>query len=338
MILNFNYHKLILPLKLLASIAVVWLLIAHGMLDMTALLVITTNPTTLAAVTGLVLLTYLISAYRWRLLLKRQNIPIPVRAATSITFLSFFMTSFLPGGGVAGDIARIAYVTKLHSAKGVVVTLSVFVDRLLGLYALLLVALAVALLNPAIFVDNVVLRYLAVFTALICIGVPFALYLFYSVLKANRRFQNFMKSAPNGIIAHGFFRFFEALRLYRNALGTLLAALSISVLNHAILVVCIMILGSSMNPEFLSPINYAFAAPWAWLANLMPVTPGGLGVGEAAFDRICHLMEPVRSVAAYGSIFFVYRIAAMLATLPGLVIYFVNHDTSKLISRSSAVK
>lgn len=332
---NWNYNKLILLLKLLAAVLVIWALVAHDILDLTVLQVATASLITLTVISGLVLLTYLISVYRWRLLLKCQGIRIPVRAATSITFFGLFLNSFLPGGVVGGDAVRVAYVVRTLSVRRTVAALSVFVDRLLGFYALLLVAFALALLSPVGFVGSGLLRYLAVFTAALCLGTPVGLYLFYAVLKSNRRLRKFMETVPNGTLAHAVHRLFEALRLYRNAPGTLLAALGMSVLIHTVAVTCIAIIGSSLGLGFLAPIDYAFAAPWAWLASLLPVTPGGLGVGEAAFDRICHMMEPVWSVAAYGTIFLVYRIISVLATLPGLVAYFINHDMTKLLSRSS---
>lgn len=332
---NWKYSKFILLLKLLAAVIVVWALIAHGMLDLAMLQVDAVSLVTLSVVSGLVLLTYLISVYRWRLLLKCQGICIPLRSATSITFLGLFLNSFLPGGGVGGEAVRVAYVVRTLTASRTVVVLSVFVDRLLGFYALLLVAFVVALLHPVGFLGNGILYYLAVLAAALCLGTPFGLSLFYFALKSNRRLRMFMETMPNGALAHIVHRLFEALRLYRNAPGTLLAALIMAVLIHTIAVSCIMIIGSSMGLGFISPIDYAFVAPWAWLANLLPATPGGLGVGEAAFDRICHMMESVRTFAAYGTIFLVYRITTVLATLPGLVVYFVNHDTSKFLSRSS---
>lgn len=314
--------------------AVVWLLIAQGMLDLSVLRIDVTNLIALTVVSGLVLLTYLISVYRWRLLLNCQGIRISVRAATSISFLGLFLNSFLPGGVIGGEAVRVAYVVRTLSATRTVAVLSVFLDRLLGFYALLLVAFLAALLNPVGFVGGSLLRYLAVFAAVLCLGLPVGLYLFYIVLKSNRRLRVFMKTVPNGALAHAIYRLFEALRLYHNAPGTLLTALVMSILIHTIAVASIMVIGSSMG-LILAPTDYAFAAPWAWLANLLPVTPGGLGVGEAAFDRICHMIEPARTVAAYGTIFLIYRITTVLATLPGLAAYFINHDTTRLLSRSS---
>lgn len=332
---NREYSKLIFPIKLLAAVIVIWALFAHGMLDLAVLHIAAASLAMLVAVSSLVSVTYLISAYRWRLLLKCQGISIPVHAATSITFLGLFLNSFLPGGGVGGEAVRVAYLVKKLSAKKTVAALSVVVDRLLGFYAMLLVAFAVALLNPVGFQGDGLLHYLAVFAAMLCLGMPTGLYLFYVLLKSNRRLRWFKDAVPNGAVTHAVYRLFDILRLYRNAPGTLLAALGLSVFIHTIALICIVIIGRLMFQGYLASVDYAFAAPWAWLANLLPATPGGLGVGEAAFDRICHLLETAQSVAAYGSVFLIYRLTTILATIPGLAVYLVHHDTSPSLSRSS---
>jgi hypothetical protein len=48
-----------------------------------------------------------------------------------------------------------------------------------------------------------------------------------------------------------------------------------------------------------------------------PLTPGGLGVGEAAFARACDVLEAQRSGAAYATVFLAYRCLGFLAALPG---------------------
>jgi uncharacterized membrane protein YbhN (UPF0104 family) len=62
-----------------------------------------------------------------------------------------------------------------------------------------------------------------------------------------------------------------------------------------------------------------FAVPLTLVANALPLTPSGLGVGEAAFDQICRWLEPTPSGAAYSSIFFAFRLVSTLTCIPGLI-------------------
>ena len=63
-----------------------------------------------------------------------------------------------------------------------------------------------------------------------------------------------------------------------------------------------------------------FAVPLTLVVNALPLTPSGLGVGEAAFDQICRWLEPVPSGAAYSTFFSpfesVQRWRAFLAWFP----------------------
>lgn len=69
-----------------------------------------------------------------------------------------------------------------------------------------------------------------------------------------------------------------------------------------------------------SPGDYAIAGIYALLANSLPLTPGGLGIGEGAFASACLLLAPQATRAAYGTIFLAFRCVFILSTLPGLLI------------------
>jgi uncharacterized membrane protein YbhN (UPF0104 family) len=324
----------ILALKVGAAIAVMWALIAYGALDVAALSAAVASPLTLVTVTGLMLLTYVLSAYRWRILLECQSIKITVHEAAGVTFFTYFAGNFLPGGMVTGDAVRIAYAVKTFSARKTAVVMSVFADRLIGLYAMLLVCCAVALLNPAGIASSVPLRFLAVTAGVLFLTASVGLCLFYFGLKEKSDWvQSFVGMLPQGVLAHIVHQCIEVLRLYRRAPLPIMAALGVSVTAFTIGVICVMIIGDSMKLGTLASIDYGFAAPWAWMANLLPVTLGGLGVGEAAFDRICHWQEATHTTAAYGTIFLVYRIVTIVATLPGLVVYLFHRGTFKLSAR-----
>lgn len=325
---------ILLALKLIVATAVIWALISYGVLDFAALRGAATHPIVLAIVVGILILMYLMSACRWYVLLKCQSVAVTVDAAIGVTFLTLFVGTFLPGGIVAGDAVRIAYIAKRLSSKRTAAGLSIFIDRLLGLYAMSLVVCAVALLDLTGIMQSVPLRLLATIAGTLSIGIPVLVYVLYVSLKQGtpllHRIGNML---PGDFFTDVFHKLIEGLTLYRHAPGSVAIALGISVLTFALGIFCVMILGYSMRLGPLAPIDYGFAAPWASVASILPITPGGLGVGEAAFDRICHWREVNQTAAAYGTIFLVYRIATVVATLPGLAVYLLHRDTFKLFAR-----
>ncbi len=312
----------VILLKLILAAAVIWALIHYAVVDLAALRVAITRPSVLAVVISLLTTMYIMSAFRWYVLLKCQFVSITVGSVIGVTFLTLFAGTFLPGGLVSGDAVRIAYVSKSFASERTAAVLSIFIDRLLGIYAMLLVVCAVALLDLPGIMRNAPLQLLATIAATFCVCIPAVVYVLFVILnEGTHGLQRVAKMLPSGFISEVFQKVVEGLKLYRHAPGAVSVALGISVLMFILGIVCVMILGYSMELGTLGPLDFGFAAPWASLANLLPVTPGGLGVGEAAFDRICHWREVSQTAAAYGTIFLAYRITTAIATLPGLIFY-----------------
>jgi uncharacterized membrane protein YbhN (UPF0104 family) len=70
------------------------------------------------------------------------------------------------------------------------------------------------------------------------------------------------------------------------------------------------------HPEGVS-LLMALLIPLGFVANSLPLTPGGLGVGEAAFDQLFQLAGFTGgAVALLG-----WRLLILLIGLPGLVVY-----------------
>ena len=84
------------------------------------------------------LISQLIFASRWYLLLWVQGIRISYWAAVRLMFLGLFYNNCLPSS-VGGDLLRAWYVAK-HTDKKVQAALSVFVDRVIGLIGSIFIA------------------------------------------------------------------------------------------------------------------------------------------------------------------------------------------------------
>ena len=79
------------------------------------------------------------------------------------------------------------------------------------------------------------------------------------------------------------------------------------------------LLTAALKIGTLGAADMVLVTPLTLAVNALPLTPNGIGIGEAAFDQICHWLEPVPTSAAYSSIFFAYRIISTLTCLPGVV-------------------
>jgi uncharacterized protein (TIRG00374 family) len=84
---------------------------------------------------------FLLASIRWWLLLKVQEIFLPLKVATALTFIGQFFNSFLLGT-TGGDVLKLVYVLKYTPYKKTRATLSVVIDRAMGLFILVCCALA----------------------------------------------------------------------------------------------------------------------------------------------------------------------------------------------------
>src|SRR4051812_45386147 len=81
-------------------------------------------------------LTYLLAALRWWLLLRVQDIHLPLRVVGALTLIGQFFNTFMLGS-VGGDLMRAIYVQRYAPGRRTHATLSVVMDRVLGLSVLL---------------------------------------------------------------------------------------------------------------------------------------------------------------------------------------------------------
>jgi uncharacterized membrane protein YbhN (UPF0104 family) len=126
------------------------------------------------------------------------------------------------------------------------------------------------------------------------------------------------------LIAVIFHEVVSALRAYADRWLLMLGLLFLSVLAFTMLLAAIMLLGVAMQFEALSLPGYFTAGVWATIANAVPLTPGGLGIGEAAFAQVAHMLEAVPSHASYATAFLAMRVINALISALGLVPYVAN--------------
>jgi len=124
----------------LAITAVILAILAMG-IDMTesARAIAATDLRYLALVLGLVAIDRTVMILRWVLLLRASGIAITTRDAARLFLVSAFVGSFLPAG-VGADAAR-AYGLARESTTGSEALASVAVDRILGVFSIVLMSM-----------------------------------------------------------------------------------------------------------------------------------------------------------------------------------------------------
>ncbi len=221
------------------------------------------------------LLGIVITALRWRLLMKAQGIRIPVRRVTAAVLVGICFNQILPST-IGGDIARSIWLKRPgQSALGslAVVTL----DRAVGVFSLSLLALACALLSPTI-------RSLLPTVWLVPVVIAGAGWCGWLVaFRLARRLSRWIESKPwlrryrskADLVA-------STLGAYRGRGTLLLGAIALSLLLQLAIVLQFMALAAALDARVVM-WEFALIVPVVTLVTLVPVTINGLGLREGAF-------------------------------------------------------
>lgn len=251
---------------------------------------------------------YLIGAVRWWVLLHSQNVPVTVWQTLRWTFVGMFFNNVLPGS-TGGDLAKAFYVARETHAKTRAVV-SVFVDRVIGLFSLAL------LCGFIIFIEweRTEFRRVALFiysllgSAVVAVGVAFSRRIRRALL-----IDSVLKRLPLQRLIH---EVDEAVLLYRDHKAAILLTVVLSACAHVVLIGCHWLYGRALSID--QPAStYFILVPVVMMVTAVPISQQGLGVGEAAFAYLFSLpgvgVPQERAVA----VSITYRLTTMLLSLVG---------------------
>lgn len=305
-----------------AGFALLALLYYWRVIDLGALTVLVARPDILALALAASLANIPLEALRWHILLRAQGIDLRLWRTIRVLAASVFFANFLPGAA-GGDLIRGVYVYKAAPGRRAAAMLSIMIDRLIGLVAFVLLGLVAMLTRPT---GRGPLELSALGLSLLFIAL--LVLLFFNGPIVAQGLQRLLRGR-SARLARVVDDIGMALRQYaRDWRGTGLAML-LSMVIVAGAVGPIVLIAEAMpfaGPHFVGPsaADYGIAGLYALIANSLPVTPGGLGIGEGAFASACLMLAPQAARAAYGTIFLAFRCVFILSTLPGLLAYLTE--------------
>lgn len=316
-------------MKILRPAVGVLLLIAlfyFGLIDIAELRRALAHPIMLVAATIVCAAVMPVAGLRWHLFLRSQGLVLRLSDTVRIVTMSFFFATFLPGGA-GGDIVRGVYIYDASHGRRTGALLSIFIDRLIGLFAFMLVGVLATLSRPwqsfGLFEYGVFLLAIAF---LISIGVLFKFgHRIAGVV--NLLFRGRSRRLAEIIDAAG-----TALHQYGKEWRSVILCLLLSIVIVFLLAAGVVMIAETMQFGSLSVVEYGIAGIYAMIANVVPVSPGGLGIGEGAFASACIALEPTMSGVPYGTIFLVFRCVSVISSLPGLIVYLIYPHRAKLLT------
>ncbi|MBV8802734.1 MAG: flippase-like domain-containing protein [Gammaproteobacteria bacterium] len=316
-ILISRYTKFIL--KIVLTLAVFFFLFHTSQLKFELLATIFHNPLLFSSTITLFVLGIFFSAYRWYLLNSAQNILINYPHTVIATYVGLAFNYLLPGA-VGGDIVRSYYLFKKAPNQKSAGLISVFLDRMLGFIGLMFLICTVVIFHMSQLHKQPHLFYLLFLFALFCASV---LIVFLSLMVLPHRFgliNALDKRYPNKRWATSLVSLLNALKTFQLPKIIILKCLIVSIVLQLLATVAIMLIANIMGLPQLGIADYIIAFSITQVVNLIPATPGGIGMGEMAFANILLLLNPGQS-AAYATVYLAYRLTSMLTYIPGVICY-----------------
>lgn len=269
-----------------------------------------------------------IIAVRWWLLLRAQAIHIPVAAAVRLYYLGLFYNNVMPGS-VGGDLLKAWYVAK-HTDKRLAGVLSVFVDRIIGLTGLILMAIAAYLAfirGREVAVDGkppASPGWLSQHIGLVLwagMAVLAMLLLLLAHPYTRARFRHLGGSSwTKGLALLRGVK--DAIVLYCSRPWTLLWAFLLTFAAQSTVIVAFWLLGRNLTIG--AALRYYFVIfPIMWVVAAVPVSIAGLGVLEAGTVELFGLLAAVAAEKAL-ALAFCQRFVWVLASLPGGLIHLLG--------------
>jgi uncharacterized protein (TIRG00374 family) len=247
-----------------------------------------------------------------------QGIKLSFAQSIALTYAGVAFNNILPGS-IGGDFVRCYYVFKTFPGLKSGAVLSTLFDRICGLLGIIVMVCVVALYRLNILSYNNHLYPLLL--AFLGTGMVGMLVFCFAILLPERRGLNHWLERKFG--HHRWSRsaapMLEAVRIYRHSKWVILECLAVSIISQLLLLAAILLINTMMGLPTISPFDYMFAFAVAQIISLVPLAPGGIGIGEAAFANIVLILNP-GTIGAYATVFFAFRLLMAMACLPGVIV------------------
>ena len=261
---------------------------------------------------------------RWWLLVRALKLPFTLPEALRLGYIGFLFT-FLTLGVMGGDLVKSIFLARRQKGKRTEAVATVVIDRIIGLYALFVLAAiamffvdfgAIESADPAKLAAVRTLCWVAVGAAvagtigLVIIALPSF---------GNTPLHEALCRIPK--VGATIERVTTALKMYRGKPKFMAGIGLMSVLTHCCFACSVYLVARGLPGEIPSFGKHFVIVPLAMVANTLPL-PGGLGGFEFALDFLYRGMSSAAVAESQGFVIALgYRIATLFVAMIGVFFY-----------------
>lgn len=263
-----------------------------------------------------------ISTCRWYLLFNSIKNKFSFKDIFFINYIGIFFNVVIPSS-IGGDVYKSVYMYRKMKRNRSHAVFSVIVDKICGFMGLMIVCALGIIISWKVVKEIPLLMTLSllIFLVLIlCVAIIF--FIFFTNNYFYKPIKNFVtdKEYKFGKLV---IKIMDAVLHYKNNINLLLSCIGLSVLLHLSSVLFLIIIGPIFSHELIKFSDHMIALPLANLSNLIPMTPGGLGIGEIAYAQLIGLLINSQNLGNLALQFLALRISWVIISMPGMIVYIL---------------
>ncbi|MDO4551290.1 MAG: lysylphosphatidylglycerol synthase transmembrane domain-containing protein [Planctomycetia bacterium] len=258
---------------------------------------------------------------RWQLLVRVQGLPVKCMDTLRIGFIGYLF-NLAPMGIVGGDLLKAWLLTKRQKAydnhAGTKILASIFMDRIIGLYALFILASAGLFLSGTFTAPNIspVIFHTGIGVCALAVIGTVAFFILLGPDVTDGKTIRKIGTIPR--IGAPVEKLILYIRQYQNHLGTLFFAILQSVLIHILFSISIFFLMLGIFNQSIPFLEMLWVSPTCMSASAIPLPCGPY---EVALDFL--LAQYPGIIAGYGLVLaLAYRLVTLLVASLGVIFYF----------------
>ena len=241
------------------------------------------NPVALAVSFALMGGTLVVGMVRWRMVLRVQGLNLPFNRVAEISLVAHFFNSFLLGTA-GGDVMKAYCAARETHHKKTEAVVTVFVDRVLGLWAMLVFATLMIAPNFPLFLQSGLRTTATVIVAMTLAASGFVLLAFRGgVSKQWSGARAWLRRLPKGEWLE---RSLDSCRKFGQERGFVPRVLALSMLLNVLCVLQFFVLARGLPGANVSFLALCLVVPMVICISALPIAPSGLGVRENMFVQL----------------------------------------------------
>lgn len=301
--------------RIAISLLLIFFLLSRINLEDVIRIILGVNAWYLPPMIVLSLISLLILAYRWNILLKIFYPKIRYLDSLKYFWIGQFFSLFLPGSTIGGDVFRAYKVSKYHGKpiQGMIVGVT---DRLIGLCAIAILATPAIILGRYYFSPEL-LRYLIL--VVVVFWAALLMVLAYVFLQPKTSYlQRIFDYLKRWKIFHDIY---DSMSAYKEQIGQLYKSLWLSLCATILSITAAYLLALSIGIS-VTPLYFYSISSFVFIFAALPVSINGLGLLDGAY--VFFLGQVGIPAAAALSLSLSMHCLRLLINLTGGIVYIID--------------